>query len=62
MPTTFNSQKKLNNFVSKFSSAAPILDVRGLILGMLVTFSYAQVAMYIFGLCDIPLPITKEVR
>jgi hypothetical protein len=28
---------------------------------MLVTFSYAQVAMYVFGLCDIR-PVTKEVR
>jgi hypothetical protein len=39
----------------------PLVDVRGLILGMLVTFSYAQVAMYVFGLCDIR-PVTKEVR
>jgi hypothetical protein len=40
----------------------PLLDIRGLILGMLVTFSYAQVAMYVFGLCDMIRPVTKEVR
>jgi hypothetical protein len=39
----------------------PLLDIWGLILGMLVTFSYAQVAMYVFGLCNI-WPVTKEVR
>ena len=27
---------------------------------MLVTFGYAQVAMYVFGLCK-SLPVTKEV-
>ena len=38
----------------------PLLDVWGLILGMLVTFSYAQVAMYVFGLCNIR-PVKRSI-
>ena len=38
----------------------PLLDIWGLILGMLVTFSYAQVAMYVFGLCNIR-PVKRSI-
>jgi hypothetical protein len=53
-----NSKRRMLLVMEKAFSA--LLDIQGLIVGMLVTFSYAQVAMYVFGLCDI-LPVTKEV-
>jgi len=43
-------QKALEASCGREKAFSILLDIWGLILGMLATFSYAQVAMYVVGL------------